>query len=672
MVGRQLHDKRGRAAGEELGLLEHQARADDGKDAQEVEERRDPSSGIGGMADDGAHEQGDDRQLSATGDERGGHDRHAAVLLVLDGLGGHDAGDAAARGHEHGDEGLTGQTEAAEHAVHDESDASHIAAVLQEGQHHKEQEHLRHEAEDGAQASDDAVTDERIDQTAVLGAARHEGIVHHGGNAGDIGAILRRVDRIGVVARSLDGLVVGVAALTEHVPAIGTEELVVGEVGHRAAQGGDGDVVHGKHDDHEDRQAQDTVGNHAVDLLGGAHLGGSLGHALVDDVGDDAVALTGDDGLGIVVAILLALGDQLLHASGLLLGEVDELAGVRIALEQLDGVVAALVGGDARRQVVLDVGQNVLDGRVELVLRHLALGSSGLLNLIEQLRDALVLKSRDHHDRAAELLGELVGVDLVAVLLDQVGHVEGDDHGQTGLDNLKRQVQVALEVGGVDHLDDDIGLAAHEVIARALLLGAVGGKRVDAGEVRNRDALVTQELGLLFLNRDTGPVANIAVGAGDQVEKRGLAAVGVTRQRDMDLRIRHSILLPCVPALLSPHGLDNVLQRCCTKLEKPNFICRNIHRRPLLDLDDGGLLLADGKLVAAHVDLDRISERCDLHDLKRRALDEPQVHKVAAKRTLTVKLDDGRALAHLNVTQRLHLLVPLSVLAKIPSSNRRS
>ena len=207
-------------------------------------------------------------------------------------------------------------------------------------------------------------------------------------------------------------------------------------------------------------------------------------------MGNDAVALAGDDGLGVVVAVLFALGDQLLHASGLLLSEVDELAGVRVALKQLNGVVATLVGGNARRQVILDVVQNVLDGGIELVLRHLALGSSGLLDLLEQLLDALVLKSRDHHDRTAELLGELVRVDLVAVLLDQVGHVEGDDHGQAGLDNLKRQVQVALEVGGVDHLDDDIGLAAHEVIARALLLGAVGGKRVDAREVRDGNVLV--------------------------------------------------------------------------------------------------------------------------------------------------------------------------------------
>ena len=72
--------------------------------------------------------------------------------------------------------------------------------------------------------------------------------------------------------------------------------------------------------------------------------------------------------------------------------------------------------------------------------------------------------------------------------------------------------------------------------------------------------LSLRSLASFFLNRDAGPVANVAVGAGNQVEKRGLAAVGVTRQRDMDLRIRHSILLPCVPALLSPRRLDNVLQ----------------------------------------------------------------------------------------------------------------
>ncbi len=45
------------------------------------------------------------------------------------------------------------------------------------------------------------------------------------------------------------------------------------------------------------------------------------------------------------------------------------------------------------------------------------------------------------------------------------------------------------------------------------------------------------------------------------------------------------------------------------------------------------------------------------------ALDEPQVHKVAAKRALTVKLDDGGALAHLNVTDVFILLSPFRFLS---------
>ena len=148
--------------------------------------------------------------------------------------------------------------------------------------------------------------------------------VGSGDKRGDFGLSLR------VLASSL---VICIAALAQHEPAIGTKELIIGEVGHRAAERGHGDVVDSEHDDDEDRQAQDTVGNHVVDLLGGTHLGRSLGEALVDDMGDHAVALAGNDGLGIVVTVLLALGDQLLHASGLLLGEVDEFAGVCITLE---------------------------------------------------------------------------------------------------------------------------------------------------------------------------------------------------------------------------------------------------------------------------------------------------------------------------------------------------
>ena len=143
MVGGQLHDKGGGLAGKGLELLQHDAGDDDRRHADEVGGGSHP----GGVAEDGAGEQADDGHLGAAGDEAGGHDGHFAVPVLLDGAGGHDAGHAAAGSHQHGDEALAGQAEAAEDAVHDEGDAGHVAHVLQNGQQEEQDQHLGHEAQ---------------------------------------------------------------------------------------------------------------------------------------------------------------------------------------------------------------------------------------------------------------------------------------------------------------------------------------------------------------------------------------------------------------------------------------------------------------------------------------------------------------------------------------------
>ena len=129
------------------------------------------------------------------------------------------------------------------------------------------------------------------------------------------------------------------------------------------------------------------------------------------------------------------------------------------------------------------------------------------------------------------------------MFLNQISHVERHHHGQACLDDLQREIEVALQIGGVEHLDHDVGLAAHEVVAAHALLGAVGRQRVDSGQVRDEHALVARQGRLLLLDRDAGPVAHIAVGTGDQVEQRSLAAIGVTGKRDVQYWIRHAILL---------------------------------------------------------------------------------------------------------------------------------
>lgn len=64
-------------------------------------------------------------------------------LLVLDGLSCHDGGHAAAgESDEHRDEGFAGQIELAEDAVHDERNAGHVTAQLQEAKEQEEDHHL--------------------------------------------------------------------------------------------------------------------------------------------------------------------------------------------------------------------------------------------------------------------------------------------------------------------------------------------------------------------------------------------------------------------------------------------------------------------------------------------------------------------------------------------------
>ena len=97
VVGGQLHNEGSGIAGEQLGLLQHDAGDDDGGHAHEVGGGSHPCS----AAEDGAGDHGDEGQLGAAGDEGGGHNGHAAVTFIFNGTGGHDAGHAAAGADQH-------------------------------------------------------------------------------------------------------------------------------------------------------------------------------------------------------------------------------------------------------------------------------------------------------------------------------------------------------------------------------------------------------------------------------------------------------------------------------------------------------------------------------------------------------------------------------------------
>ena len=342
MVSGQLHDEGSGVACEDLGLFQDDAGADDGSHADEVSR----NSHQRRAAEHGTCDEADDGHLSAAGDEAGGHDGHAAVALVLDGTGSHNTGHAAAGTDQHGDEALTGQAELAEDTVHDEGDTGHIADVLQDGQQEEQDQHLRHEAQNCADTGDDAVHDQAVQPAC-------------------------HADALQKTAQSIGNDF--------------TEQDIVGPVGGKGTNGpaavcnggAHGQGVHQEHDQREDGQSQHTVGHDLVDLIGNGQVlhAGLLLDCLAHHGVDVGVALVGDDALGVIVHLSLAVLDVLVDVVDQALVELQLVHDLLVALEQLDGVPAQEAVIHFALNGLFDVGNGVLHAAGEHMGQLSSLGS---------------------------------------------------------------------------------------------------------------------------------------------------------------------------------------------------------------------------------------------------------------------------------------------------------
>ena len=502
MVGGQLHNEGGRVTRKSLELLEHDAGDDHRRNADE----EGGSGHQGAFPEDGTGKQADDGDLGATGDESGGHDGHFSVTVGLDGAGGHDAGHAAAGGHQQRDEALAGQAEAAEDSVHNEGDTGHIAHILQNSQQEAEYQDLGHKAQHRAHTGHNAV----LDQAVQPGG-------HH--------RVALGVEKE-AVEESGDDL---------------TEKNVVGPVGAHGADGeretAHGDGVDHPHDHHKDGQSQDAVGDDTVDAVGGGHVAGAgaLVHRFVHHLADVGVALVGDDAFSVVIHLVFAVPDMFFQVIQSGFVQLQFLLDALVPLKQLDGIPAQEAVVHLSLDAFFDMSQGVFHTAGEHMGQFPRPAAAGSLHRhFGGFCTALPFQGADLNDAAAQFPAEFFQVDAVTVLAHPVDHIHRHDHRQAQFDELGGQVKIALDVGAVDDVEDGVRLFGDQVAPGHHLLQSIRRKRINARKILNDYVLVALEAAFLLFHRNTGPIAHVLIGAGQIIEQGGFATVRVAGQCDLD------------------------------------------------------------------------------------------------------------------------------------------
>jgi hypothetical protein len=130
----------------------------------------------------------------------------------------------------------------------------------------------------------------------------------------------------------------------------------------------------------------------------------------------------------------------------------------------------------------------------------------------------------NRYNRRAEQRGQQVKIELDATRLGDITHIERQHYRHPEFAQLHGQIEVALQVRGVDHIDQDIRLLVDDEIAGNHLLDRIGGQTVRSGQVHNLELPFPVPAGaFLLLYRHPGIITDMLAATGHGIEKRGLA-----------------------------------------------------------------------------------------------------------------------------------------------------
>ena len=100
-------------------------------------------------------------------------------------------------------------------------------------------------------------------------------------------------------------------------------------------------------------------------------------------------------------------------------------------------------------------------------------------------------------------------------------------------DQLNGQVEVALDVGSVDDIDDAVRLFVQHEVAGYDFFGRIRPEGIDPRHIDDRAAAAAAHFAGFDINRHARKIAHMLIGACKLIEKRRFSAVLIADQREL-------------------------------------------------------------------------------------------------------------------------------------------
>ena len=321
-----------------------------------------------------------------------------------------------------------------EYTVHNECDTYHVATVFKDRQEQEQDCHLRNESKYCTETTDDAINYKSHYHVTCTDAGKD---------------ICKEV-------------------LNSYY------EYIVCPVCYECTNSCNRYIIYKPHDCNEDRDAEDTVGNDAVDLIRYSQFVFCFFNGCVNDLLDEFVSLVCYDTLHVIVMFFLKI---------LTFAVYQRLSGSRklhsffyffVVLEEFYCIPSLLVFCDGGRKNFLYFTDCFFHLFCKDFFRKICTALlCSFYCFVDQLVKTFTFQCRCLNDRAVKQHGKALGVDLDSSFFKKICHVQCDNNRNACLDQLCGQIQVTLDVCCVDKINDYVWIFFENIVTADYLFQCV-------------------------------------------------------------------------------------------------------------------------------------------------------------------------------------------------------